>query len=265
MTLATSHVSAPRPNSSRRRSTARSSSGMARFKKGCSARLGDTAFDPHPEGRRLGGGAARQGHHPRLGRRVVRLARLGPPPEHRGVVDDDAALLRQHPGQSGTGAAESPGQRDVEHGRPLLVGHLHQRHGPAEAGVVHRHVDAAEARRRTVIEGAHLRLVAHVAGQRVHPLGAVGTRLGRQLLGRLGQAPLVGIGDHDRRPLFQAAPGRGGPDPRPGGRGHDDHLPLQQPVPARGRRWGGGSKGASRLVLTPPLSAPAGGRAPAHR
>ena len=50
MTLATSHVSAPRPKSSRRRSTARSSSGMARFKNGCSARLGDTALTRTPAG-----------------------------------------------------------------------------------------------------------------------------------------------------------------------------------------------------------------------
>ena len=105
MTLATSHVSAPRPKSSRRRSTARSSSGMARFKNGCSARLGDTALTRTPDGRRLGGGAAGQRHHAGLGRGVVGLARLGPPAEHRRVVDDDAAALRQHPASARRGCS----------------------------------------------------------------------------------------------------------------------------------------------------------------
>src|ERR1700679_897192 len=98
MTLATSQVSAPRPKSSRRRRMARSSSGMARLRKGCSARLGETALTRTPAG---------------LGRGVVALARLGPPPQDRGVVDDDAAAPGEEVGQRGPGAAEGAGERDV--------------------------------------------------------------------------------------------------------------------------------------------------------
>ena len=47
-----------------------------------------------------------------------------------------------------------PGQRDVEHGGPLLVGHLDQRHRAAEPGVVHRHVEAAEVLEGAVVERA---------------------------------------------------------------------------------------------------------------
>ena len=140
-------------------------------------------------------------------------------------------------------------------------------HRAAEPGVVHRHVDAAEARDRAVVERADLRLVAHVAGQRVHPLGAVRARLGRQLLGRLGQAPFVGVGDHDRRALFA---GSAGPWPTrcpvPAAAVTRTTLSVQQPVARPGAAAGAaGRRTQSRLVLTPPLSAPAGGRAPAHR
>ena len=88
---------------------------------------------------------------------------------------------------------------------------------------------------RAVVERAHLRLVAHVAGQRVHPVRVARLRA-RQLLGGLGQAPLVGVGDHDRRALLEAAPGGGGADAGPGRRGHDDDLAVEQPVAARRRR-----------------------------
>ena len=81
--------------------------------------------------------------------------------------------LRQEMAQGGTGAAERSGEGDVEHGRPLLVGHLDEGHRAAESGVVHGHVDAAESRHGAVVERVHLRLVGDVAGDGVDPFGAV--------------------------------------------------------------------------------------------
>ena len=66
---------------------------------------------------------------------------------------------RKHHFERRPRAAERPGQRDVQHGGPLLVGHLHQRHRPPEPRVVHGNVEAPEPRHRSVVQRAHLRLV----------------------------------------------------------------------------------------------------------
>ena len=90
-------------------------------------------------------GAAGQRHHPGLGRRVVRLAGLRAPAEHRGVVHHRSPVpLGDHLPQRRPGAPEGAVERDVEHPQPLLVGHVEDRAGAAEPGVVDQHVDAPE-------------------------------------------------------------------------------------------------------------------------
>jgi hypothetical protein len=55
----------------------------------------------------------------------VRLARLRTPAKYRRVVDDGTAMaLRDQLAQRGPGAAERPGQRDVQHPVPLLLDRL---------------------------------------------------------------------------------------------------------------------------------------------
>ena len=142
--------------------------------------------------------------------------------------------LGQQMGQGGPGAAEGAGQRDVEHAGPLLVGHVDQRDGPAQPGVVHGHVESPEVVDGRRVERLHLALVRHVTGHGPHRAA----RLGLQLLGRLGQPPGVGVGDDDRGALLEAPAGRRRADPRPGGGGDDHHLADQQPVAGgRGGRW----------------------------
>ena len=93
------------------------------------------------------------------------LAGLRPPAEHRGVVDDDpAAAPSIEMAEGGPGAAEGAGQGDVEHQRPLLVGHVHDLDLPTQPGVVDGHVESAVTFDRGVVEVLHLGLVGHVAG-----------------------------------------------------------------------------------------------------
>ena len=88
----------------------------------------------------------------------------------------------------------------------MLVGHLDQRHGAAEAGVVHGDVDPSEPRDDTLVQRDHLGLVADITGDRVHVLAP---GLCPELFGGLPQPPLVRVGDDDRRALLKAAAGRG--------------------------------------------------------
>ena len=79
------------------------------------ARLGATALTRTPCGAASIAAQRVSAITPGLGRGVVRLAGLGPPAEHRGVVDDHARALRGHVAQRGPRAAERAGERDVEH------------------------------------------------------------------------------------------------------------------------------------------------------
>jgi hypothetical protein len=173
-------------------------------------------------------GAPGEGHHAGLGRRVVRLAGLGAPAQDRGVVDDRSAVpLGDEPAQRRPGAAERPVQRDVEHPRPLLVGHVEHRGGAAEPGVVDHHVDPAEVPGRAVDQRGHLRLVGDVAASRPDP---VAVRPG-ELVARRGQPFAVLVADYHAGAFFQAAPGGGAADAGAGRGGDHHHLAVQQPVP----------------------------------
>ena len=134
---------------------------------------GATAFTRTPCG--AASMAARPGerHDAGLGRRVVRLAGLGPPAEHRRVVDDHAAAAARTCGAaSARSAAHRPGERDVEHPVPLLVGHVDELGGAAEPGVVHDHVEAAVLGDGAVDHRLHLVLDGDVAHQRERPRAA---------------------------------------------------------------------------------------------
>ena len=184
--------------------------------------------------------AAGQRHHAGLGRGVVGLALLRAPADHRGVVDDHALLAGgDHPLAGGPDAAEGAGQGDVEDLEPLLVGHLQDARGAAEAGVVDHDVDAAELVGR-VEQRADLGLVGDVADQLAHPVGA--ELLGQRLLG-LREPALVGVAEDDRlRALLQRPSYDGRADAGAGGGRHDDDLAGQQVV--AGDVVGGGLLGS---------------------
>ncbi len=141
---------------------------------------------------------------------------------------------RQQAAQGGPGAAERPGQRDVEHGRPLLVGHLDQRHRPAQPGVVHRHVDAPEVRRRPRIERPHLRLIGDVTGH-----GADRAARSRPPVAR----PSRPDGARGRRRRTTVAPSSrqrravAEPIPVPAAAVTITTLPTRRPCPAGGGGW----------------------------
>jgi hypothetical protein len=192
---------------------------------------GRDRVDPDAVGGDVQRGAPGEGHHAGLGRRVVRLAGLGAPAQHRGVVDDRSAVpLGDQLAQRRPGAAERPVQRDVEHPRPLLVGHVEHRGGAAKAGVVDHHVDPAELPGRALDQRGHLHLVGDVAGLGPDP---VTVRPGQVVAGR-GQPLVVLVADHHPGAFFQAAPCRGAADAGAGGGGDHHHLAVQQPVPGHG-------------------------------
>ncbi len=181
--------------------------------------------------RRLERDAAGEGHHARLRRGVVRLAGLGAPAEHRGVVDDRSPVpLGDHLAQRRPGAAERPVQRDVEHPGPLLVGHVEHRGGAAEPGVIDHHVDPAEVRGRALDQRGDLRLVGDVAGLRPD----VAAVSGGELVVRRGQPLVVLVADRHPGAFFQAAPRRGAADAGAGRGGDDHHLAVQQAVALHG-------------------------------
>ena len=187
---------------------------------------GRHGVDPHPRGRRLQGRAAGQGHDARLCRGVVGLSHLGPPADHRGVVDDGARPSRHHVAQPGARATKGPVQRDVQHRPPLLVGHVHDLGRSPEAGVVHQHVEMAGGADGRLEQSLHLGLVRHVARHRGWP----GAHDRLELLGRLVQAPLVAVAEDHEGALLGAPPRRGQPDARPGCGGHQHRPTLEQLV-----------------------------------
>jgi hypothetical protein len=193
---------------------------------------GGDRVDPDAVGGDVQRGAPGEGHHAGLGRRVVRLAGLGAPAQDRGVVDDRSAVpLGHHLAQRRPGAAERPVQRDVEHPRPLLVGHLQHRGGAAQASVVDHHVDPAEVPGRALNQRGHLRLVGDVAGLRPDP---VAVRPGELVAGR-GQPLVVLVADRHPGALVQAAPRGRAADAGAGRGGDHHHLAVQQAVPVHER------------------------------
>ena len=215
--------------------------------------------DPDAVGGDVQGRASGQRHDPGLGRGVVRLAGLGPPAEDRGVVDHGAAVaLGDHLPQHGPGAAERAGQRDVEDPLPLVVGHVQDGGGAAEAGVVDEDVDAAESLDGGLGERADLGFVGDVAGLRGDPAGAVA---GGELIAGRGQPALVLVAEHDLGALGQAAPGDRGADAGAGRGGDHDDLAGQQVAAGRVRRGGRGA-GPGLAVMAGPAAA---GRGRARR
>ena len=193
---------------------------------------GRDRVDPDAVGGDVQRGAPGEGHHAGLGRGVVRLARLGAPAQDRGVVDDRSPVaLGDQLAQRRPGAAERPGQRDVEHPGPLLVGHVEHRRGAAEPGVIDHHVDPAEVPGRALDQRGDLGLVGHVAGLRPDHVAVPG---GELVAGR-GQPLVVLVADRHPGAFFQAAPCGGAPDAGAGRGGDDHHLAVQQPVPLHGR------------------------------
>jgi hypothetical protein len=177
------------------------------------------------------GGAAGQGHHAGLGRGVVGLAGLGAPAQDGGVVDHRSPVaLGHHLAQRGPGAAERAGEGDVEDPEPLLVGHVQDGGGAAQAGVVDQHVDPAEAGGGGLDQRLDLRLVGDVAGLGPDPV-AVG--LGQFGAGG-GQALVMLVADHDLGAFLQAAAGGGAADAGAGRGGDHDDLALEQVVAVHG-------------------------------
>ena len=150
-------------------SSSSSPSGVTFARNSCMARLGATAFTRTPASRRLERDAARERHHARLGRGVVRLALLRAPAEHRGVVHDRAAARARSCAaarRASCGTAEvSVTSSTLDH---CSSRHLDDRFAvPPRPGVVDQHVDVAElARSRAAISALHLVLARDVAAAR---------------------------------------------------------------------------------------------------
>ncbi|KAF4530878.1 hypothetical protein B566_EDAN018918 [Ephemera danica] len=76
---------------------------------------------------------------------VIRLAEVAVDADHAAGVQDDAAALQHQGVDHGLGAVEHAAQVDVDHRIELRQRHLLQPRVAGDAGVVHQHVDAAEA------------------------------------------------------------------------------------------------------------------------
>ena len=100
--------------------------------------------------------------------------------------------------QRGADAAEGAVERDVEHLRPLLVGHVDEVRGAAEPGVVHDDVEPTGRGDRPVEQGLHLLLDGDVARDR-------GDDRVAELLGGFTEPALVGVADDDPGALLEAA------------------------------------------------------------
>jgi hypothetical protein len=112
-------------------------------------------------------------------------------------------------------------QRDVEDPQPLLVGHVDELSGAAEPGVVDHHVEAAVLGHDRADQVLDLVLLGDVADDAAQS----------EARGRLGEPPLVPVGDDDGRALLDRLLRGGEADAGAGGRGDDHDLVLQEPVP----------------------------------
>ena len=134
----------------------------------------------------------------------------------RAVVDDPAALrvLALHQAEGVLGAQEDAGQVDVDHGLPLLVGQVLERHGGAPVpALLNSRSSRPNASRDLGEDLADRDRVADVARDRQHPRPGGAGALGR------GVELLLAAADHGHRPAGLDQPQRGrAPDPaaRPG-------------------------------------------------
>src|SRR5690606_8692090 len=125
---------------------------------------------------------------------------LAAPTQHRGVVDDDAALpTRLHYLQHVTGHAHGAVEGHVDDLVPLGVFHLDQRLGGAQPGVVDQHIDALQLVLGEVDQRPHLGFIGHVA-QFAPDLSQARVLL--ELFNRCGKTPLVYIADDDAAAAF---------------------------------------------------------------
>ncbi|MPN27166.1 hypothetical protein SDC9_174593 [bioreactor metagenome] len=172
--------------------------------------------------------AAGEGHHPRLGRRVVRLFGLRTPAQDRCVVHDHTLAARLHHLERGTRHAESACQRDVDDLVPLVIRHVNHHAARTQTGIVDQHIDAAQGLISLVDQGLHLIFLAHVAQPAVN-VGQAGLLF--DLCNGFGQPALVYVRyEHRLAALFGAAT-RGGKADTGTCRGSDQSsLVLEQSV-----------------------------------
>src|SRR6185295_9914309 len=210
------------------------------------------------------GGLAREGlgeaEEPRLGRRVVGLADIAHLADHARYVHDAPAPPLRHVPQGGLRQEEGPGEVDVEHLEPVLIGELEHRLVDGDARVVDEDVEPPVGRDHLVDGAPAVRRLAHVALVDAH-LGAVGG--GEAVAELLGRVVVPGVARGQDRALAGQASADGGPDPA-GAAGDEGHAPLELVAPARGdvvvlgdvQDRGRGRHG--RLLLDERLRPPAG-------
>ena len=192
----------------------------------------------------------------------MRLACLRAPPEDARDVHDHTAATWDHVAQRRARTAKRPVQRDIQNDVPLHVGHVDDVRRPAEAGVVHRDVDAAVLGDGRVEQALDVGLLGHVRRDAEHA----------ELRCGLFETPVVLVADHDGGAFLDAAFRRCKADARARRSGDENDLPLQQIVwewCIRHRRpprvqASHGARPASRRPAAAPARASArcGGRAP---
>ena len=128
--------------------------------------------------------------------------------------------------QDSTGTTKRPVEGDVEHGVPLVVGHVDQQRRSTQTGVVDHHVDTTETIHRGPDQGLNVVLVGDVAdlGERTS------TGLGVQAVCGLLKASLVEVRDEHRGTLLYGSPGHGRADAGSGRGGDNDGLAREQAV-----------------------------------
>ena len=227
MVAATSHGSAARPNASPADSRSSSSARAGLLQELVPGDARRDRVDPHPVLDGFDCAATGQRHHAGLGRRVVRLRVLRAPAQHAGVVDDDPAVagVAEVP-QRRAGGPHHRRQRHVQDAVPLVVGHVDHRRLPAQAGVVHQHVQPAQPCGRRGDQRVDLRGGCDVARPRSRP----GRARARQLVAGLAEPAFVVVGDDDVGTLGQRTTRRRRTDAGAGRGGHDDDLAVQKPV-----------------------------------
>ena len=112
---------------------------------------GRDAVDPHPSTRELARDVARVAEDRTLGRRVGRTADAHRRRDRRHVHDRTAPAVEHRRDRRPRAHVDAP-EVDLEHGVPLLprsVSHVSRSSPCDDAGVVHEHVEPAEARRAT--------------------------------------------------------------------------------------------------------------------
>ncbi|MNJ51330.1 hypothetical protein D3C77_466300 [compost metagenome] len=156
------------------------------------------------------------------------LLLLRAPAEHRRVIDDHPGTAWLHMRQHRAGHPESAGEGDIQHLRPLLIGHLDHTLLPAQACVIDQHIDPAQRTFGAGHQGLDLLLTGHIAQLAIDRLQ---TGFGLQPFHGFLQAARMHIRNHQcPTALFGTAPSGGITDTGAGG-GSDQHrLAGQQLV-----------------------------------